>query len=103
GRRPIDATLEALIVRMARENTRWGYARIHGELGKLGQTVGRSTIRAVLRRHDVPPVPRRGQGGGSWRDFLARHKDQVLACDFVRPVTTHQIPSAGRRGAEGGL
>src|SRR4051812_11405033 len=25
GRRPIDATLEALILRLARENARWGY------------------------------------------------------------------------------
>ena len=70
GRLPTDAALEALIVRLARENARWGYARIHGELRKLGHTVGRSTIRTILRRHDIPPVPRRGQGGGSWRAFL---------------------------------
>ena len=48
GRSPTDATIAALVVRLARENPRWGYARIHGELGKLGHTVGRSTIRAIL-------------------------------------------------------
>ncbi len=87
GRLPTDATLEALIVRLARENARWGYARIHGELGKLGHTVGRSTIRAVLRRNGVPPVPRRGQGGGTWRAFVARHKGHILACDFFTVET----------------
>jgi len=86
GRRPTDAALEALVVRLARENARWGYARIHGELRKLGHTVGRSTIRAILRRHDIPPVPRRGQGG-RWRAFLARHSEQILACDFFTVET----------------
>jgi putative transposase len=87
GRRPTDATLAALIVRLARENPRWGYARIRGELAKLGHRVGRSTIRDILRRHDVPPVPRRGQGSGTWRAFLARHQEQILACDFFTVET----------------
>jgi putative transposase len=82
GRRPTDATLAALIVRLATENPRWGYARIHGELCKLGHAVGRSTIRAVLKRHGIPPAPRRRQGGGTWRQFLAQHRDAVLACDY---------------------
>jgi hypothetical protein len=87
GRRPTDATLQALIVRLARENPRWGYARIHGELAKLGHTVGRSTIRTILQRHAVPPAPQRGQGSGTWRAFLARHHDQILACDFFTVET----------------
>lgn len=87
GRRPTDAALEALIVRLARENPRWGYARIHGELAKLGHTLGRSTIRAILRRQGVPPTPQRGRGGGSWRAFLARHHAQLLACDFFTVET----------------
>ena len=82
GRRPTDAALAALIVRLARENPRWGYARIHGELAKLGHTIGRSTIRAILRRQSVPPAPQRGQDGGTWRAFLARHRGQILACDL---------------------
>jgi hypothetical protein len=87
GRRPTDAILTALVVRLARENPRWGYARLQGELGKLGHAVGRTTIRAILRRRGVPPAPRRGESGTSWRAFLARHKDQILACDFLTVET----------------
>jgi hypothetical protein len=87
GRPPTDATLAALVARLARENPRWGYARIHGELTKLGHTLGRSTIRAILRRDGVPPAPRRGQGSCTWRAFLARHRAQILACDFFTVET----------------
>ncbi len=82
GRPRIAAELEALILRLARENPRWGYSRIHGELTTLGYTVGRSTVRDVLKRHRVPPAPQRATRPTTWRAFLARHRHQMLACDF---------------------
>jgi putative transposase len=67
--RPVPRSeLHALILRLARENSRWGYRRIQGELLKLGHRCSHVTVRKVLRRHGLPPAPRRGQR--SWREFV---------------------------------
>ena len=87
GRRPVSPDIAALIVRLATENPRWGYGRLQGELAKLGHTVGRSTVRAVLKRRHIPPAPRRGRRPSTWRQFLAQHRDVVLACDFFTVET----------------
>src|SRR4051794_13596134 len=82
GRPSVGTEVGALLLRLATENPRWGYGRLQGELAKLGHTVGRSTVRAVLQRRHIPPAPLRGRRAGTWRQFLARHRDAVLACDF---------------------
>src|SRR5215467_8603765 len=48
GRPKIDPDLEALIIRMARENRSWGYDRIVGALANLGYTVSDQTVGNVL-------------------------------------------------------
>ena len=44
GRPRIDPRLEALIIRMAQENGRWGYDRIAGALANLGYHVSDQTV-----------------------------------------------------------
>jgi hypothetical protein len=80
GRPRLEPDLEALIVRLARENPRMGYDQIQGELLKLGYDLDRITVRNVMRRHHRPPAPRRGQS--SWRTFLKHYRQKMLACDF---------------------
>ncbi len=78
--------LEQLIVRLAHENPRVGYGKLHGELLKLGYEVGETTIAAVLLKHGILPAPQRG-GSTSWRHLMQHYKEQILACDFFTVET----------------
>ena len=73
------------MLRLARENPRWGYQRIAGECAKLGVTVSATSVRTILRRHRLGPAPRRG--GPTWTQFLRAQVGGVLACDFFTVET----------------
>ncbi len=77
--------MRELVVRLARENPRWGYLRIRGELLKLGHNVPATTIRDILRRSGLGPAPRRD--GMSWSEFLRRQAASILAVDFFTVYT----------------
>jgi putative transposase len=85
GRPALDAQLQQLVLRLARENPRWGYQRIVGELLKLGFSISASTVRRLLARAGLEPAPRRPQL--SWRAFLRQQAASVLACDFFTVET----------------
>ncbi len=48
GRPRIDEECRQLILRLARENPRWGYLRIQSELLKLGRMVSATSIRNLM-------------------------------------------------------
>src|SRR5205807_1031064 len=85
GRPPIDGRVRELVLRLARENPRWGYPRIAGELLKLGVRVSPSTVRRLLISAGLKPAPR--HSGPSWGMFLRQQAATMLACDFFTVET----------------
>jgi putative transposase len=80
GRPPLPAEVRELVLRLARENPRWGHRRMCGELRKLGFRVSPTSIRRLLAQAKLEPAPRRS--GPSWREFLRAQAASIVACDF---------------------
>jgi putative transposase len=74
-----------LVLRLARENRRWGYQRIVGELAGLGVRVSATSVAKTLRQAGLPPAGARVEL--SWRDFLRAHAASIIACDFFTVET----------------
>jgi hypothetical protein len=77
GRQRTAEQVAELVVRMARENSMWGYRRIQGALANLGHLLAHNTIAGILRRNGIEPAPERSRKT-SWKDFLTRHWKQTL-------------------------
>src|SRR5205809_6851150 len=91
GRPAVTEEIRELVLRLARENPRWGYQRIVGELAGLGVSVSATTVRKLLRGAGLGPAGKRG--GLSWREFIRGQAATMLACDFftVETVTLRRI------------
>ena len=85
GRPATSPTVRALVLRMARENPRWGYRRIQGELVGLGHPIAASTVWTILKKAGLDPAPRRS--GPTWRQFLTAQAQAILAVDFAHVDT----------------
>ena len=95
GRPGLMKTIAGLIVRMARENSSWGYCRIQGELKGLGHQVARSTIAKVLKENGIQPAPDRPS---SWKSFIQARWVEIAGADFSttevwtpRGLTTYSL------------
>jgi putative transposase len=80
GGRRTTRELRRLVLRLAAENSSWGYRRIHGELAGLGYQIAASTVWAILKQAGIDPAPRRD--GSSWQQFLRGQAQGILATDF---------------------
>jgi putative transposase len=80
GGRRTPPELRQLVLRLAAENSSWGYRRIHGELARLGHQIAASTVWSILQQTGIDPAPRRD--GPSWRQFLRGQARGILATDL---------------------
>jgi len=85
GRPPLRPEIRALVLRLAKENPRWGYQRIVGELKGLGFVVSATTVRTWLRHVGLGPVGTRR--GTTWREFIRTHRHSMFAVDFFTVET----------------
>src|ERR1017187_3438622 len=101
GRPRVDEETERLVVRMAKENPGWGYDRIVGAMANLGLRLSDQTVGNILRRHDIPPAPKRKQAT-SWKDFIRAHMAVLVATDFFTAEVVWSKKSNGleRRGLQ---
>ena len=85
--RSITPEMDQLVLRLARENLRWGYTKIAGEMRKLGfSRFGRSTAARILKRHGLTPARHHGTGL-SWSEFLGHYGRFIWASDFLTVTT----------------
>ena len=78
--RGLDPRVVDTVLRLARDNPRWGYQRIKGECAKLGVVISATSVRNIIRRHHLGPAPRRS--GPTWIEFLRAQAPGMVACDF---------------------
>jgi hypothetical protein len=72
-------------VRLARDNSSWGYRRIHGELLVLGVRVAAWTVWQILHEAGIDPAPQRSSV--SWSAFLRSQAEAIIAADFFEAMT----------------
>jgi hypothetical protein len=89
GRLPTVRSMRLLVLRLARENSTWGYRRIHGELLVLGITVAASTVWEILKDAGIDPAPQRSSQ--TWTAFL---RSQAEAIRRVRILGATAHPTA---------
>ena len=77
GRPPMRRDVRELILRLARENPRWGYLRIVGELKRLSIAVSATTVRKVLRTERLGPAGIPARAGVGCPSAVVRRRPPV--------------------------
>jgi putative transposase len=81
----VSRAVRDVIRRMSRENPPWGAPRIHGELLKLGISIGETSVRKYMIR-------RRKSPGQTLRMFLDNHIPQLVSDHFFTvPTVSFQV------------
>lgn len=81
GRPRKPSEMVRLLIKMATENSDWGYTRLRGALRNLGHEIGRSTVKRILMEQGIEPARVRGRKT-SWATFIKAHLGVITAADF---------------------
>jgi hypothetical protein len=81
GRPRVERETEELVLRIAKENSGWGYDRIAGALANLGQKLSDQTVGNILRRYGIPRAPERTRTT-TWKAFIRAHMAVLTGTDF---------------------
>jgi hypothetical protein len=85
GRPAVSKEVRRLIRMLSHDNPLWGAPHIHGELLKLGISIGETSVSKYMVRHRKPPSQ-------TWRTFLDNHLKTTVSADFfVVPTIRFQI------------
>jgi hypothetical protein len=85
GRPPTTRSIARLAVRLARENSLWGYRRIHGELMKLGfPSARRPSMRSSAPRGSIRRRAARARRGGSSCTPRPPGYSRWTSCTWIR-------------------
>jgi len=82
GRPALSDEIRQLVVRLAKDNPRWGYDRIQGALANLGHQISDTTVGNILKDHGIEPAPDRKRQT-TWKTFLQAHWEVLAAIDFT--------------------
>lgn len=101
GRPRVDAAIEALVIRIAREKPSFGYVRIQGALANLGYRIDSGTVRNILLRNNMEPAPERNKAI-SWNAYMKTHWEVLAASDFFSGAACANIQDFWRRKLDSG-
>jgi hypothetical protein len=94
GRPPIGGEIRELVLRLARENPRWGYQRIAGEINGLGLTVSATTGRKILRQAGVGLLDEPAVYAAGCRDRANHVPGKTQRGDTRRQSNHEQYPTS---------
>ena len=104
GRPRIDHEIDQWVVRMAQDNSDWGYDRIAGAMANLGYRLSDQTVGNILQRNGIPPAPERKRTT-TWSDFIRAHMSVLAGTEFfsvevltLRGLVTYYVLFCATRG-----
>ena len=82
GRPAIPQETVDLVVKLAKENSTWGYKRIQGALANLGTVISDTAVANILRAQGMDPAPDRKRQS-TWKEFIKVHWEVLASVDFT--------------------